>query len=174
LVQPTGPTGPTAPTEQTTPAPPFSEPLGTKPAEPAPPPTPPPTPPPEPTPPSPIVVAPPPVVPPPARHHWYQDKIGDAMVGIGGLAIIGGIIEYSSATSDLDSAEKASTISGYDSKLDEAHSARTMSLAFGIGGVVLVGGGIIHYMVTGHSAEQPAVSAAPTRGGALITWSGGF
>jgi hypothetical protein len=148
---------------------------------PSPTPTPEPTPTPTPTPPppdltptpAPIVEQPPPP-PPPSTHHFYQDKLGDALVIIGVGAIAVGVIEYQAAKGNLDDAEKAPTLADYNSKLDSAHSARTASVVLGVGGIVLVGGGVIHYMMTGKSGETSGVAAAPTRGGALITWSGGF
>src|SRR5205085_516015 len=106
--------------------------ISTTPSEPAPPPPPVPV---APTP-SPIESSPPPPPPPApiAHHHWYQDKIGDALVVVGAGAFIGGLIEYHAATSDLDDAEHAPSISGYDSKVSSAHGARTVSVVLGVGG----------------------------------------
>jgi tetratricopeptide (TPR) repeat protein len=145
---------------------------------PTPEPTPTPTPTPEPTPPPDLTPAPAPIVqqpppPPPSAHHWYQDKVGDALVVGGAVGIIGGIVEYQAAKSDLDSAESATSLAGYRSQVDSAHSARTVSVVLGVGGLVLVGGGVIHYVISGR-AEPSGVAAAPTKGGAMITWSGGF
>jgi tetratricopeptide (TPR) repeat protein len=169
---------PLAHVDTTPPPPPATEPPPASMTEPPPPAheEPPPPPPVAPAPPPSIVTEPPPAPARslPAPHHFYQDKLGDALVVVGVGAMIGAFVEYHSATSDLDAAESSGSISAYDSKVDSAHSARTISVVLGIGGVVLAGGGVAHMMLAGHASEQPAISAAPTRGGAFVTWSGGF
>jgi len=163
---------------------PASNPTPTPTPEPTPTPTPTPTPEPTPTPtltptpePTPTLTPTPTPTPiaQPHRRHWYQDKIGDALVGVGLVASVGAIIEYSSATSDLDAAEKAPNIDGYHSNVNSAHDARTISVVLGVGGVALIAGGVIHYVVSGKGGgEQPAVTAAPLPGGAVFTYSRGF
>ncbi|MGE5184049.1 MAG: tetratricopeptide repeat protein [Acidobacteriota bacterium] len=158
---------------ETTPPPP--------PAEPAPPPAPPPPAPPPPAPlppaPPPVETTPPPAPPAPVAHAshrpWYKDKLGDALVVAGVGASVAGLFEYRAALSDLDSAEKARSIGDYNSLVDSAHSARNISVVLFAAGAVLVGGGVAHYVLAG-GGEEHAVAAVPTRGGALVTWSGGF
>jgi tetratricopeptide (TPR) repeat protein len=166
------------------------EPEPPKPPEPPPPPPPEPTPPPpEPTPP-PVATTeppPPPPTPPPSppqvdtptpgvhaeSRPWFKDKIGDALVVVGVGAAVAGLFEYRSALSDLDSAEHAPNVAGYDSLVSSAHSARTVSVVLTAAGGALLIGGIAHYAIAGHGGESP-VSAAPIHGGAIVTWSGGF
>ena len=163
------------------PPPPEPPPPAPAPAEPPPPAPPPPAPPAPPPPASPVEPAPRPEPPhalqeppPPAaaHRHFYQDKLGDALVIAGAGAAIWGIFEYRGALSDLDSAEKAPSIAQYNSLVDDAHSARTISVVLFAAGAVLIGGGVAHYVIGGH--DESAVAAVPMRGGGLVTWSGGF
>lgn len=108
-----------------------------------------------------------------SSHHWYKDKLGDVLVLAGIGAGVGAIVEYSAARSDLDSAEKASSVSSYDSMVDSAHTERNVSIVFAGASVLLIGSGIVHYMIANHGDEH-AVAAVPTRGGAIVTFSGGF
>jgi len=133
-----------------------------------------PTPPPQPEPPKQEAPPPPPPPPPPATTPaFYTDILGDALVGAGLVSAVVGVIEYKSALSDLDTADKQTTYGAHQKYVDDASSARTLSLVFGLGGAALVGAGVAHYMLHDRGESQH-VAIVPGRGGGLVTWSGRF
>lgn len=139
------------------------------------------------TPPAPIETLPPPISPPavtavttpapaPAlsqRKPWYKDIVGDALVAGGIASGVAAVIMYSGARGSLDDAEGAASIDAYQDLVDQAHDKRTYAVVFGAGGVALLGAGILRFALR-DSGEGRAVAVAPTLGGGLITWSGGF
>lgn len=130
-------------------------------------------PPPEPEP-TPAPVTQPPSPPPPATPEarpFYTDKIGDALVGVGVVAMVVGGLEYASARSTLDDADAATTYAEHEQLVDDAHSKRNIGVAFGVAGLVAVGVGVWHY--TKYHSEQ-AVAVAPTTSGGMVTWMGRF
>jgi tetratricopeptide (TPR) repeat protein len=174
--KPAPPPAPVEPPKPAEPPPPAVEAAPPTPpaAEAAPPPTPPPAEPAPPPPEAPAVVPPVSVTAHAARKSpWYTDKLGDAMVVVGVGLAIGAAIEYKSANDDLDNAEAAPDINAYQKGVDSAHSAANVAIGLGIGSGVLIAVGIAHIAFADHGSE-PAVSAAPIRGGAIVTWSGGF
>jgi tetratricopeptide (TPR) repeat protein len=135
-----------------------------------PPPTPAPAPPPEPTPvavPAPVTVASDPVP-------WYRDSLGDALViaGLAGGAAAGAL--YATALSVRDDADRATTYGAYHADLDRAHSLRTYSIVSGVAGGVLAVTGLLRYGLHDRGRVEHVVSAAPTRGGALVTFEATF
>ncbi len=163
-------------------------------AEPAPPPTTPEPaivatepPPPEPIAPPPVEPTPPPVddnpLPPsrpvmvdrPARGRspWYKDVLGDVLVVSGVASGAASVFMYMGARSKLDDAEDAATLADYNGLVDDAKSQRTLSVVLAGGGALLITAGIIRYTMRSNG-EPRGVAVAPTAGGGLITWSGGF
>jgi tetratricopeptide (TPR) repeat protein len=133
--------------------------------------------------PKPVPVAPPAPVadqphPPPAGtsisgpRPWYRDVVGDALVAGGVVALVGAGIEYSSARSSLDNAENATSLTSYNSLVDDAHSKRTVSVLLGVGGAALIGAGVVRFMLHDRGGETHGVAVVPTSGGGLITWGG--
>jgi len=145
-------------------------------------PTPPPTEEPKPVPVAPPAATPAPVAdephPPPAdtsiagSRPWYRDVVGDALVAGGVVALVGAGIEYSGARSSLDDAENATSLTSYNSLVDDAHSKRTVSVLLGVGGVALIGAGVVRFMLHDRGGETHGVAIVPTSGGGLITWGG--
>jgi hypothetical protein len=139
----------------------------------------------EPPPPMPqIVDDPPPALPrerpssPPVVEQrsspWYKDVLGDALV-LGGVAAgVAASVFYVRARSDLDAAERASTIVDYDQLVERAHDRRNAAVIFASGGAVLIGAGILRYALRDRGGEQRGLAIAPTAGGGLVTWGGGF
>ena len=153
------------------PAPPPPAPEPAKPPEPAPPPPPVKEATPPPAPAAPPALAPAPVVQ--HKSHWYADVLGDALVVAGVGAGVGGLVLYTGALSDLDAAEKSTTIGDYKNLVDSAHHKQTYSIILGGGGIALVAVGILRYAMR-DTGESHAVAVVPTSGGGLITLSGGF
>jgi tetratricopeptide (TPR) repeat protein len=116
----------------------------------------------------------PPSVGPTRTPPFYTDLVGDALVGGGAVAGLVGLFEYRSALSDLDSADKAATLDARKQLEDDAHGKRTISVVFAIGGLALVGGGVVHYLVHDRRPADTGVAIVPTSGGGMVTWSGGF
>ena len=110
--------------------------------------------------------------PQPEGHSWYADPLGDALVGAGVISGVVGIVLYRGASSDLDSAEHASTYQASLDLIDHAHTKRTEAIVLGGAGVALIGVGIGRLVMHGGSHE--AIAVAPTRGGSLVTWSGAW
>jgi hypothetical protein len=104
---------------------------------------------------------------------WYKDVVGDVLV-VGGVASGAlSVFMYFQAKSELDDAENASTLPGYEQLVNQAHDHRTYAVIFAGAGVVLLGGGLLRYALH-DSGESRGVALAPTSGGAVVTWSGGF
>jgi tetratricopeptide (TPR) repeat protein len=133
-------------------------------------------PPPEPVaapPPQPAPIAPAPVAIAVDQPAFYTDVIGDVLVGAGLVAGIAGVVEYASARSALGDADHASTYAASQSLVDSAHTRRDVSLGLGVGGAVLIGAGVVHYVL--HRREAAGgVAIAPAHGGGVVTWSGRF
>jgi len=105
---------------------------------------------------------------------FYKDWIGDALVVVGVTAGVVGALQYSGARSDLDSAELANTQDEYRDLVDSAGSKRNKAVIFGAGGTVLIGVGLVHYMLHGRHTETHRVGMVPAKGGGFVTWTGRF
>ncbi len=108
---------------------------------------------------------------------WYKDVIGDALVAGGVGAGVASVIFYLGAKSKLDDAENKSiamTYQEHQDLRDEAKSKRNLSLVFGGAGVVLIGAGVVHYMLRDTGEHRNKVAVTPTSDGGLITWMGRF
>lgn len=104
---------------------------------------------------------------------WYKDMLGDALV-LGGVAAGAvSLVMYAGARSSLDDAENATTLPDYRDAVDDAKSKRNVSLVLAGGSVVLIGAGILRYRLRSHG-EAHGVAIAPSSGGGMITWTGGF
>jgi tetratricopeptide (TPR) repeat protein len=140
--------------------------VGTEPSDPPPPPEPPP-PPPDPTPAPPAAVT--------TRSAWYADPLGGALVGAGMISLAVAGVQYRAVHTRIDEANAASTYGAGQRLVDRAHTARTLSVVFGAGGVALIAAGVVRLVVRdrgGASAE--AVTVAPVPGGAVAVWGGSF
>jgi tetratricopeptide (TPR) repeat protein len=127
------------------------------PSEPAPQPTPPPTPPP----------------PAPEGKAFYQDVVGDVLVGGGVIAFGAGIALYLGARGTLDDAEKAPTYAEQQSLVDDAHSKRMYAVILGSVGVAAIGVGVWRFTKVGSETEK-TVALVPTTTGGVVTLSGRF
>jgi tetratricopeptide (TPR) repeat protein len=132
----------------------------------APPPEPPPEP--QPTPPPPAPVA------QPVASPWYEDVIGDALVGGGVVSGVLSIVFYRQMSAKLEDAESATTYEGHQAARADAASKRNVSLVFGISGVALVGAGVTRYMLRDTGERPRKVTVAPTTGGGVIAVTGRF
>jgi hypothetical protein len=104
---------------------------------------------------------------------WYKDIVGDVLVAGGVASGALSVVMYLKAKTELDDAESASTLPGYEKLVNQAHDHRTYAVIFAGAGVVLLGGGLLRYALH-DSGESRGVALAPTSGGAVVTWSGGF
>ena len=107
---------------------------------------------------------------------WYKDRLGDALVIGGAIATVAGVVMYTAARADLDTAESAPTLVRYNELVDDAHSKRTISLVLVGGGAAFVGAGVIRYLLrdNGTSSRSRGVGMVPATGGGLVTWTGRF
>ncbi len=105
---------------------------------------------------------------------WYRDKLGDGLVLAGVTAAIVGLVEYRSAVSDLDDAEKTTMVTRYFELVGEAHDKRTTALVLTGVGSLLIAGGVVHYALRDRGAEVRGVAVAPAPGGGLVTYQGRF
>ena len=120
---------------------------------------------------------PPPPPPPPAvvvHRAFYTDVVGDALVGAGVVAGVIGIVEYTGARSDLDSADQATTYGAHQQLVDDASSKRTLSIVFGAAGGALVIGGIVRYVVHDRTETNHGIAVLPTTTGGFVSWSERF
>jgi hypothetical protein len=104
---------------------------------------------------------------------WYKDVLGDALVLSGVAAGAVSVVMYTGARGKLDDAEAAPTLAEYDDLVDQAKSQRTISVVLAGGSAILITAGILRYKLRSNG-EPRGVAIAPTAGGGLITWSGGF
>jgi tetratricopeptide (TPR) repeat protein len=139
--------------------------------EPAPPPTAPP-----PTAPPPTESPAPPLPAPAAEHpdRWYTDRLGGALLGGGVGLAAAGLGTYLWARSDLDDADAATDYQKHAGHVDDAHTKRVVAVVCGVAGLGLTGAAARRYMLRRRADAQATVGIAPSRGGALITWSGRF
>jgi tetratricopeptide (TPR) repeat protein len=111
------------------------------------------------------------------RSPWYKDKLGDGLVLGGIVATIIGVVEYSGAVSDLDTAEdraSTTTLARYNELVDSAHGKRTASVVLIGAGGALITAGVIHYVLHGRTAESHAIGVAPSHGGGVVSYEGRF
>jgi len=109
------------------------------------------------------------------RSPWYKDKLGDGLVLGGIVATVIGVVEYSGALSDLDTAENrasTTTLARYNELVDSAHGKRTASVVLVGAGGALITAGIIHYVLHGRATESHAIGVAPARGGGVVSYEG--
>lgn len=133
---------------------------------------PPPPPPPEPTPQPPPPAAP--VTDPPEGKAFYQDVVGDVLVGGGVIAFGAGIALYLGARGTIDDAEKAPTYAEHQSLVDDAHSKRMYAVILGSVGVAAIGVGVWRFTKVGSDPNEKSVALVPTTTGGLVTLSGRF
>ena len=109
---------------------------------------------------------------PPQPKAFYTDKVGSALVGVGVVTMIVGVVMYASAVSTLDDAElQATTHEEHKQLVNEAEGRRNTGLIFGVIGVAATGIGVWHY--TKFKREQ-TVTVAPTTSGGMVSWQGRF
>jgi len=111
------------------------------------------------------------------RAPWYKDKLGDGLVLGGIVATVVGLVEYSGALSDLDTAENrmsTTTLARYNELVDSAHGKRTASVVLVGAGGALITAGIVHYVLHGRTTESHTIGVAPTNGGSVVTYEGRF
>lgn len=118
--------------------------------------------------------APAPQAPAPEPRPWYTDVTGDVLVMSGAASGILGLVVYRSAYEDIMRAKVAPSDRSYRALVDDASRKRAYAVALGGGGLALAAAGIVHYILRGRGGETASVAVAPMRGGASITWSGGF
>jgi len=127
--------------------------------------------------PPPVEDLPPNIQPPPkdavSSDRWYQDKVGVALVGGGGVLVVAGLITYVLARGTLGDAEDAPTYNEQVDLYDSARGKRTISIVLTVGGLAAGGVGAWWYLKQ-RPAEQRGVGFVPTHDGGLVTWSGGF
>jgi hypothetical protein len=62
----------------------------------------------------------------------------------------------------------------HQSLRDDAESAHHLGWGFAIGGGVLIGAGIVRYMLRDTGESRDKVTVTPTNDGGYITWMGRF
>ncbi len=104
---------------------------------------------------------------------WYKDVLGDALVVAGVASSAMSVVMYTRARGDLDTAETSGSLGEYEALVSQAHDRRSYAVVFAGAGAVLIGGGLLRYALR-DSGEKHTVAVAPTSGGGLVTWGGGF
>jgi|SRR5215831_8475718 len=99
-----------------------------------------------------------------SERHFYQDWVGDTLVGVGALAfIIGGVLV-------VDGASAPDWRTSYDhfAQAKDGETEWTAGVVLMAAGGALVAGGVVRYYLHGR------VTAEPARGGAVVTVGGAF
>jgi tetratricopeptide (TPR) repeat protein len=102
-----------------------------------------------------------------------RDKLGLTLLGGGGAILLAGAGVYLLARADLHDAERAPTYGEQVDLFDKASTKQLISVALAIGGGVVVGAGIVHYLRK-KPREQRGIGLAPTRNGGFVTWIADF
>jgi tetratricopeptide (TPR) repeat protein len=114
---------------------------------------------------------PPPIVAPPSpeAHPWWQDPIGDTLVGAGIVGLGVGAVMLVSAHSADQAKDHATTYSDFVSDSDRANHRGEIGVIAAAAGGAFAAAGIIRY-VTRHESSERAVSAwlAPSSGGFAV------
>jgi len=108
------------------------------------------------------------------RAPFYKDIVFDALVGAGIACVVVGGIEYKAALGKLDDADHAATYPQQQALVDDAHGKRTLALAFGAGGVALLGAGVVRFVLHGRAEAAGGVAVVPSARGSFVTWSRRF
>ncbi len=106
----------------------------------------------------------------PVKSSGLSRNLAFIPMGVGGAALIGGIVGL--AVSESASAELATASSDGAAARDRGRTANTLGVAGVIGGTALVGGGLLWFLLAGPDA--PAVSVAPGPGGGAVSVRGSF
>lgn len=122
---------------------------------------------------TPMQPAPQPVVTVGGGKPWYKDALGDALLVSGLAAGAVSIVMYTGARSTLDDAEMAPSLDEYDSLKQDAEDKRMYAVILAGGSAVLITAAVLRYKLR-DKGEARGVALTPTKGGGLITWSGGF
>ncbi len=108
------------------------------------------------------------------RSPWYSDWVGMSLLGSGTAALIAGGITFKSA---LD-AEKNAEGKGYTHFSDSKRLAvnrRSLAVGVGVTGGVLLGGGLIYYLLRdGSSDEQKPISMQIGSTSTTLSYAGHF
>jgi tetratricopeptide (TPR) repeat protein len=106
---------------------------------------------------------------------WYTDTLGDVLVGAGVLSGAAAIVLYRSAVADADDASSAETYQAHLDLVDRARTKRAVSIALGAAGGVLVGVGIIRYVIGDRRVEAEApITFVPSSDGGVLAVQGRF
>ena len=109
---------------------------------------------------------------------WYRDGMGDALVGGGLVAGVVGAVIWRSGRSTAGAVANAPDYQTFVQRRSAASSALTQQqigvAAMLVGGTALIAG-VVHYVRHAHPApREPALSVAPTAGGAMLAGHGTF
>ena len=96
----------------------------------------------------------------PARH-WYQDILGDALVGAGAVGLGVGIVYFMKSSTSEDDAKDAMTYGDYSDMIDQAKSERTIAITSLALGGALAAYGVVRWMTYGR--PERALDDASTR-----------
>jgi len=99
---------------------------------------------------------------------WWKDPIGDALVGVGAVGLIGGGVLLLSAKSAADKRSRTDIKEmEFEQANDDVESYGKLGLTATIVGGVLVVGGIVRYVTRGGGKERTAVTGwfSPEGGG---------
>jgi len=103
---------------------------------------------------------------------WYEDPLGDALVGVGAVGVVTGACLLHASAADLDRAKDAPTWDSYDDRYRTARAERGAgSIAVVMGSALVVCGVARWWWV---ADEPPRVSVAVGEGGGSIVWAGRF
>lgn len=119
------------------------------------------------------------ITPPTTTVHqpWYRDWIGVTLLSTGAVGLAFSAFEYGTALDAEDSAAKSGvTYQQFLDHKENAQTARDLSLASGLLGGALIGGGLVYIFVLGPDTpqEQPQVSVGMANGFPSVGISGDF
>lgn len=105
---------------------------------------------------------------------WYSNYVAGGLVAGGVASGVAALVVYSIARRDRDRADTITDYEAYEHAIDGVQTKQTFSIVLGVAAAALITTGGIQYWRSHRREHDRGVQVAPTRGGGMVTWSGGF
>ncbi len=96
------------------------------------------------------------------RDPWYRDWLGDALTGVGAIALVAGGVSWGLGARARDDANAASTLEDFIEQRDAAARHRTIAIVGVSAGAALITAGMVRYVLRPTRIREVAVSVDAT------------